>query len=211
MRLGCHPGTARRRGLTLPELLIAMGVMGILAYACSTIYFSVLGTYTRHIWALPPYDAATAAVQRVTRELREAMLIDAHGDTFIVVIIPQKDANRDNVLELGENGYQLVKGNYVAYYLSDDSGALGAQGHDLWKAVRAVGGTTFVPRVKIAENIHPELNPVDPDTGLPRSMFKYWPDDVRLWGVEAWMTSTGVVRGETRTQTAHSECYLRNR
>jgi hypothetical protein len=41
-------------------------------------------------------------------------------------------------------------------------------------------------------------------------MFKYWPDDNHLWGVEVWMTSTSTVYGELRTQTAHSQIYLRN-
>lgn len=203
-------GWGRRRGVTLAELLVAMGVMGILAYGCSTIYFSVLNTYNQHIWALPPYDAATAAVHRVARELREGMLIYAHGPDYIVVVMPKKDANRENVLTLGADGYQLVQGDHVSYYLSDETGSPNATGNCLWKAVQTDGAGAFVPKVKIADDIHPELNPVDPDTGLPRPMFRYWPDEVRLWGVEMWMTSIGQVRGETKTQTAHSECYLRN-
>jgi hypothetical protein len=64
--------------------------------------------------------------------------------------------------------------------------------------------------VKIADSIHEELNPTDPATGLPRTMFKYWPDLTRLWGIEMWMTSTATVHGRAKTQTAHSESYLRN-
>ena len=200
----------RSRGFTLAELLIAVGIMGILAYGSSMIYFSVLNIYNEHIWRLPPYDEATAAAERLSEELQGAMLIHSYGVEAIIVIMPQKDANGDNVLTLGENGYYLTQGDYLAFYLSDETGAVGTQGNCLWKAIQRPGETSFTPRIKIASNIHPELNPTDPDTGLPRPMFKYWPDEVRLWGVELWVTSTGTVHDQPRTQTAHCEAYLRN-
>jgi len=211
MRGLTHRRTSRRRGFTLPELMVAAGVMGILAYGTSMIYFSVLKIYNKQIWRIPPYDAATAAVKRVSDELRDAMLIGDHEATDIVFVVPLQDANRENVLILGADGYQLTQGDTVTFYLSDQTGALGAEGNCLWKAVKGPDDESFTPRIKIADNIHPELNPTDPDTGEPRAMFKYWPDDVRLWGVEVWMTSTAQVHGQTNTQTAHSESYLRNR
>ena len=200
----------RTSGVTLAELLIAVGLMGILAYGCSMIYFSVLNIYNDQIWRLPPYDEATAAVDRLTKELQEAMLIYAHGTSSIIVVMPQKDSNGDNVLTLGTEGYALTQGDLVTFYVSDDTGAIGATGNCLWKAIQRQGETTFTPRIMIANNIHPELNPTDPDTGLPRPIFRYWPDDVRLWGVELWATSTSTVHGQAKTQTAHSEVYLRN-
>jgi hypothetical protein len=131
----------------------------------------------------------------VTRDLRGAMQIHDHGAQAIVAIVPQRDANHDNVLALGaDNQYYLVQGDYVAIYLSDQTGSLTATGNCLWKAVKHQGEANFTPRVKIADNIHPELNP----------------DETHLWGVEVWMTSTGVVHGQTLTQTAHSESFLRN-
>lgn len=200
-----------RRGVTLMELMVAVGLMGILAYSTSMIYFSVLNIYTKQIWKLPPYDAATAAVQRVSKEIREAMQIDSHGSTYLVVVMPQKSSDRENVLTLGEDGnYHLTQGDYVRYYLSNATGSLDATGNCLWKAVKPQGTEVFTPKVKIADNIHPELNPVNADTGSPHAMFKYWPDETRLWGVETWMTSTEVVHGQAKTQSAHSESYLRN-
>jgi len=200
----------RSRGMTLVELLVAMVIMGMVAYSTALIYFSELNLYSKRAWAMPPFDEATAAVKRLNKEVRGAMLIHDHSDTSMVTINPLTDANRDNVLTLGTNGYYLTQGDMVAFYLSDSTGSLTANGNCLWKAVKSPSATSFTPRVLIAENIHPELNPVDPDTGLPRPMFKYWPDDVRLWGVEVWVTSVAVVRGETKTQTVHSEIYLRN-
>ncbi len=206
-----HRRTSRRRGFTLPELMVAAGVMGILAYGTSMIYFSVLKIYNQQIWRLPPYDAATAAVKRVADEMRDAMLIEEHGENYIIFVTPLKDTNRENVLTLGADGYHLTQGDAVMFYLSDATGAVGVEGNCLWKAVKSPGDESFAPRIKIADNIHPELNPADPATEQPRAMFKYWPDDVRLWGVEVWMTSTAAVHGQTKTQTAHSESYLRNR
>jgi prepilin-type N-terminal cleavage/methylation domain-containing protein len=202
---------ARSRGVTLLELLVAATVMGIVSCATSLIYFSVLSIYNQRIWALPPYDEATAAVQRLQKEMRQAMLIHDHADDALVAIDPLTDANHENVLQsLGNGGYALVQGDMVAFYLSDATGSTAATGNTLWKAVKEPGAAAFTPRVKIAENIHPELNPTDPNTGQPRPMFDYWPDDTHLWGVEVWVTSTSTVHGQLRTQTAHSQIYLRN-
>ncbi len=200
----------RLRGLTMIELVVAMAVMGAVAYTTSLIYFSAVHIYNQRAWSLPPFDEATRAVQRLNKEIRGAMLVHDHADTILVVVNPLKDANRDNVLTLGDDGYVLAQGDLTAYYLSDATGALEATGNCLWKAVKAPGATEFVPTAKIADNIHPELNPIDPATGLARPMFRYWPDNVRVWGVEVWVTSTSVVHGQTRPQTVHSEIYLRN-
>jgi hypothetical protein len=197
--------------VTLIELLVAISVMGMLFYSISTIYFSVLNIYNNQIWKLPPYDAATAAVNRVSNEIRGAMQVESYGADWVVVAMPKKDTNHDNVLSLGGDGqYHLLMGERYLYYLSDDSGSTDAVGHCLWKAVAAEGSEVFVPKVKIADSIHPELNPVDASTGLPHPIFTYWPDSTRLWGIEMWMTSTATVHNVTKTQTAHGESYLRN-
>ena len=199
-----------QRGFTLPELLVAMAVMGMLAWTVSLIYFSVLGVYNKNMWRLRPYDEATKAVERIAQEIKAAMVIDTYGSQALVIIMPEQDASRDNVLVDTGSGLALAQGDWVAFYLSDATGGLDRQGHCLWKAVKTKGTTTWVPRVKIAEDVHPELNPVDPTTGQPRPMFKYWPDEVRLYGVEMWVTSVSEVKGELKPQTAHTECYLRN-
>ena len=204
---------ARAGGLTLAELLIAKVVMGLVFYTVSLIYFSTLSIYNNRVWQLPPYDDATAAVKRLQQEMREAMLIHDHSADALVAIDPLKDGNHDNVLQVQPDGsYALVHGDMVAFYLSNDTGAMDATEDltTLWKAVKSPGDAAFRPVVKIASNIHPELSPTDPGTGEPRAMFKYWPDDNHLWGVEVWMTSTSTVYGELRTQTAHSQIYLRN-
>lgn len=204
-------GGMGRGGVTLVELLIAMVVMGVVFYSISMIYFSTYNIYVSRVWQLPPYDDATAAVKRMQQELRGAMLIHDHSAEALVAVEPLKDSNFDNVLVQQEDGtYALVFGEMMAFYLSDETGAFDATGDILWKAVKAPGDEVFTPRVIIARNIHPELNPIDPATNLPRPMFKYYPDDLHLWGVEVWMTSTNTKQGQELTQTAHSQIYLRN-
>ena len=196
--------------MTLIELLVAMAILAGLMFTTSLIYFSCLKIYQASIWKLPPYDEATLAVREISRQIRGAMLIDSFSNDWLIVVQPQKDANRDNVLAESAGALSLVAGDKVAFYLSDDTGSLAGTGNTLWMAIQLGGAGEFVPRKKIAENIHPELNPDDPDTGAPRPMFRYWPDETRLWGVEMWITSTAQVHGEVRFQTEYSEVYLRN-
>jgi hypothetical protein len=68
----------------------------------------------------------------------------------------------------------------------------------------------FTPKKKLADNVHPELNPTDPNTGQPKPMFTYYPDETRLYGVEMLITATSRVYGHEQTQTADTEVYLRN-
>ncbi len=208
--LSPHRIMRRRSGFTLAEVLLAGTLMAMIAYATSTIYFSTLNIYNETIWRLPPYDEATYAVNRMTDEMREAMLIESFGPSYIVAVLPQKGMSGDYTLTLGPSGYSLSLGDRVALYMSDATGALDTEGNCLWLGIQPQGETSFSRTRKLAENIHPELNPVDPATGLARPMFTYWPDEVRLWGVEMWVTSTALVHGQSMTQTAHSEVFLRN-
>jgi len=200
----------KNRGVTLIELLVAMSIFSMLMITLSIIYFSCLKAYMRTAWKLPPYDEATMAVQDMTRRLRGAMLIDDFGDQYVVVVLPKKETNGDNSLVLVDNQLSLVAGKKLRFYLSDSSGSLEAAGNYLWMAEAPENSTTFSPKRKIAENIHPELNPTDPATGLPKPLFRYYPDETRLWGVELVITSTAQVYGQLHTQTANSEVYMRN-
>jgi prepilin-type N-terminal cleavage/methylation domain-containing protein len=200
----------RRRGVTLIELLLAISIFSVLMVAVSIIYFSCLNVYLRAAWKLPPYDEATMGVNEMTRRLRDGMLIDAFAADWLVVILPRKDANKDNVLISVDGQLSLVAGNKLKFYLSDSSGDLNTTGNYLWMAEAPEGTNNFTPKKKIAENIHPELNPTDPATGDPQPLFRYYPDETRLWGVEMVLTSTANVHGELRTQTADTEVYLRN-
>lgn len=201
---------SRRRGTTLIELLVSMSILSILLFGVSLIYFSSLKAYARTAWKLPPYDEATLGVQDISRRLREAMLVAECADNYVVVVMPKKDDNGDNELLNVDGELRLVQGNQLRFYLSDSTGTIGHTGHDLWMAVQPYGTVGFTPKKKIAENIHPELNPDDPTIDQPQALFKYYPDETRLWGIEVMLTSVATVHGQSKTQTASSEVYLRN-
>jgi hypothetical protein len=196
--------------MTLVELLVSMSILAGLLFGLSMIYFSCLKIHLQTAWKLPPYDEATMAVSEMTRHMQEGMLIEGFGTDWLIAAIPRKDANRDFVLVSDGDSLSVVAGRRIAFYLSDDSGSMSTDGNTLWMAIKEEGAESFTPRKKIAENIHPELNPINPQTGQVRPMFRYWPDETRLWGVEMWITSTAQVYGQQQTQTSHSEVYLRN-
>jgi len=204
--------------MTLVELLVCMAMLAAMVFAISMIYFSCLKVNQRSAWKLPPYDEATVAVEDMTRRLREAMLIDSFSANWLIVVMPRKTSNHENMLTLIDGNLSLTAGDMYCFYLSDADGTLTfdidgnvtSTGNYLWLARKPYGETSFTPRKIVGENIHPELNPEDEATGLPKPMFRYYPDEVRLWGVEMCVTSTSVVHGESRTQTAGSEVYLRN-
>jgi len=195
-----------------------MVMLAGLMFAISMIYFSCLKVNQRAAWKLPPYDAATLSVEDMTRRLREAMLINAFGDNWLIVTMPRKDSSRENVLTLTDGTLSLAAGDKYCFYLSNADGTLTfdvdgnvtSSGTNLWLAIQRYGETDFTPYKLIAENVHPELNPTDADTGLTQAMFKYYPDEVRLWGVAMCVTSVSVVHGQSLPQTATSEVYLRN-
>jgi prepilin-type N-terminal cleavage/methylation domain-containing protein len=218
--LAIPPGKSKNlhRGMTLVELLVCMAMLAGLMFGISMIYFSCLKVNQRAAWKLPPYDEATMAVEDMTRRLRESMLIDSFGDDWLIVVMPRKTSNHENMLTLIDGNLSLSAGDMYCFYLSDADGTLTfdlegnvtSTGNYLWLARKAYGETDFAPRKIIGESIHPELNPTDPDTGQPQPMFRYYPDEVRLWGVAMCITSVSVVHGESRPQTASSEVYLRN-
>ncbi len=200
----------KNAGFTLIELIVSMSVMSLLTFGLSMIYFSCLKTYQNSYWKMPPYDEATVATQEIAQKLQGAMLIDSFGTDWLIAVMPQLDANRDIVLDNDDGDLSMTAGNKLFFYLSDESGSMTTQGNMLWMAVKEAGAEEFVPKKQIAENVHPELNPIDPATGEVRPMFRYWPNADHLWGVEMWITSTTNVHGELRPQTAYSEVYLRN-
>jgi hypothetical protein len=208
-----------RTGMSLIELLVCMVMLAGLMFAISMIYFSCLKVNQRAAWKLPPYDEATLSVEDMTRRLREAMLVYDYGNNWLIVEMPLKDSNHDNVLILDENDQlSLTVGDKYCFYLSnangtltfDSDGNVTANGNDLWLAIKHHDAGSFTPYKLLAEDIHPELNPIDPATGLPQVMFRYFADDLRVKGVEMCVTSIAVVHNESRSQTATAEVYLRN-
>ena len=200
----------KQSGFSLVETLFATAIVIGLLIVVSIIYFACLRTYLRNYWQLPPYDTATRSVDELTNTMRKAMLVEQSSANTIVVVLPKTNSQGENILELDGEDMHLVMGDQVMFYLSNESGTIGTSGHCLWKAVKPLGMTSFTPRRQIAEDIYPEHNPTDPSTCQPKSMFKYWPDDTRLWGIEITITAIASQQGQHSYQTAVGEIYLRN-
>jgi len=211
MQTRYHSRSRRSRaGVTLPELLIVMVTFTVVMGAVFVLHLQSLRTWYRAHAEATAEERAAWAVEQMSWDLRLAMRVDEAQPTWIVVTLPLQDDNHDNVITVQDCIPRLSNGDQVMFYLSDDTGSLGAQGHCLWKAVKPVGGSHFLPRKKIAEGIYPQENPIDPDTGQPRPMFVYWPDMLHSRGVE--MTVTAIHKGGPHTyqRTEIAEAYLRN-
>jgi len=135
----------RPRGVTLVELLMGMVIMAIIGAVISSIFFASMKVWRRcsaHSQAEPP---ATMSINRISRELRNAYLVDNMGDDTITFTQPLTDAGGVNVLPLQPK-------TRISYYLSDDSGTEGAAGSSLWrKRVDVPTGQT--QRRPLADNV----------------------------------------------------------
>jgi prepilin-type N-terminal cleavage/methylation domain-containing protein len=135
----------RQCGITLPEMLIAMVIMTLIAGVVSATYFTSL-----HIWrrcssmsqAEPP---AHISVDRLCRELKNAYLVDSIGDTSVTFTLPKQDENGINVLP-------LEPAQRISYYLSDDTGKRDKAGTHLWRERLDVDSGSAT-RGCIAENV----------------------------------------------------------
>jgi prepilin-type N-terminal cleavage/methylation domain-containing protein len=199
-----------RAGLTLPELMVVMVTFSVVMGAVFALYLQSLRTWYRTNAETAAEERAAWAVDQMSWDLREALRVDDAFPTRITFTMPLQDSNHRNVITVVDGTPRLSNGNQIMFYLSNESGSVNGEGNYLWKAVKPVGGSQFVPRKKIAEGIHPENNPVDPDTGQPTAMFIYWPDVLHTKGVQMAVTATAKGGPHTYQRTEISEAYLRN-
>lgn len=134
-----------RRGVTLPELLIAMVIMVLIAGVVSSLYFASL-----HVWrrcssqsqAEPPAHMATS---RLTKELKNAYQVSSMGPTYITFLLPRTDGSGANILP-------LQTAREVSYYLSDDTGRRDRTGSSMWRKDTDMD-TGYVRQQRIASNV----------------------------------------------------------
>lgn len=127
MTSGRRSGSASR-GVTLPELMIAMVIMLLMVGVISSIYFASL-----HVWrrcssqsqADPP---AHISLDRITQELKNAYMVNSPdtASDYITVTLPARDST-------GTNIYPFEPATRVTYYLSDASGQRDRTGTYLWR------------------------------------------------------------------------------
>lgn len=140
-----RPDSPRRGGFTLVEALIVMAIMTMVAGVVSSLFFASM-----HVWrrcssqsqADPP---AHMAIARMTKELRNAYLVDDMGSSSITFTLPQADAD-------GINTLPLQPGRRISYYLSDSTGEVGRNGSILWRRQQDLV-TGHATTRRIAENV----------------------------------------------------------
>ncbi len=136
---------ARKRGFSLPEILVAMVVMTLIAGVVSALYFASMRVWRRVSSQSQADPPAHMAINRITKELKNAYVVDEISDSFIMFTLPQTDDQGINVLP-------LQPGRRIAYYLSDESGEMGEEGTYLWRWTQDLT-TGATKRSRIAENV----------------------------------------------------------
>jgi hypothetical protein len=205
-----------RRGATLPEVLTAALVLGVVVASVSAIYsMSMRGWY---LGAAETYAEQKAAwvIQRMTPDLRQAMSVTPaappNESVYVVFQIPAKSYDAGEGIYLNQvaaDAYgepYLVPGDYVIYYRGNASGGLDVTGDRVWRMLAHSDGTVVKQQV-IADNVVD--NPED-GTGSPKAMFIYWPDMYRLRSVEITVTVEESRGHRTARKTMTSELSLRN-
>ena len=185
----------QRRGVTLVEAMIAMGIMLVMMAAGATLYIAALNMYQQGTSLTMAHERGSLAMQRMTNDIREAINVDYPGPHAIMITMPAKDANGYNVVNTTTK--TLVPGYQEAFYYANDSGYPMANGTTLWKAVRPAGATDW-------ERIE-QLSP-----GVVALNFTYAPSIEFLELVKLELTIEAKEGPKTYRQSLVEEVYLRN-
>ena len=135
----------KRAGFTFIEALVTMVIMSLVVGVISTVYFSSI-----HVWkrcssqsqADPP---AHMTINQLSKELKNAYLVNEMGDTSITFTTPLQDANGINILP-------LQPGRVISYYISDESGVANQEGTILWRSQTDIASGATKQR-RIADNV----------------------------------------------------------
>lgn len=138
-----------KKGFTLVELLVVIGVASIVLGALGTLYCYVMAQIGDATAEMTATDQATTAFRDMEATVRDAVLCEARTLNGVVALrckMPNEevDLNGDGIAEsyapssidkLGLEKYAL--GKRVWYYLSNSTGTFGSPGSILWRAVVA--------------------------------------------------------------------------
>jgi len=118
-----------------------MFIMTMIAGVVSSLFFASMQVWRRCSSQSQADPPAHFAIARITKELKNAYLVDNMGASSITFTQPKTDADGINLLP-------LQPGRRITYYVSDDSGQVGHAGTVLWRKWQdLVTGRTTVRRV----------------------------------------------------------------
>jgi hypothetical protein len=204
------------RAVTLPEVLTAAMVLGVIIGCVSAIYTTAMQTWYRGASETYAEQKASLATERMRPDLQQGMSVTPAASPYdavcIAIQIPAKTYDTGqgvylNQVAVDAEGHPyLVQGDYVVYYRGDGDGNISLTGDRIWRrAVRLSDGAILKEQV-IADHVID--NPME--GGSPKPMFIYWPDIYRLRSVEVTLTVQEEYGHRTATKTMNGELALRN-
>lgn len=177
----------KRHGFTLAESVAAMTIVALLMAIILGFYVQAARlTGKTGLLADTQYRAAMA-IRGLTEKLRGAMTRDTSSTSDrLIVIFPLTDGSGRNVIP-------LQQGPRYQYYLSNDTGSIGASGTSLWRARAASATSPWEPEEKLA-------------TDVSAVQFTY-PDQ---FTVRMKVTVTVTRKGKSVSASNENEILLRN-
>jgi len=135
----------RTRGVTLPEVLIAMVIMTLIAGVVSALYFASEQVWRRCSSQAQADPPAHMAISRLTKELKNAYQVSSMGPTSVTFLLPRVDGSGVNIVP-------LQTARVVSYYLSDDTGQQSHSGNVMWRK-ETNADTGSAKQQRIASNV----------------------------------------------------------
>ena len=204
----------RSRGLTLVEMLVASMTIAIVVGAVGSIYVATLRLWNQGSAEDIANQKATWVLTRATADFRSTMQVVDFGPHWVLARLPKTtwDATlgtRMNVVSVDSDGELfLEKGNYVSYFIGDEQGNMDANGTSIWRRVYDENGGDLETR-QLTDGVLP--NPIDPDTGAPRSFINYWPVFETGRAIEMTLTVEHKMGPKRAQVTLRDWFMLRNR
>jgi prepilin-type N-terminal cleavage/methylation domain-containing protein len=128
-----------RRGYTLTEMMTVVGVMAVIATCTMSMMIGALSSFEGSTVQAETDNDAVTAMQRIVSDIREAKSFTLLSySTQLRLTFP---------ITISGGGYnrQIADlANQADYYLSDDTGIAGHEGHFLWRSQS--GGRRIVAR-----------------------------------------------------------------
>jgi len=205
---------ARRRGITLIEMLVASAIIALIVGAIGSLYVSTLKLWNKGSAEDLAKQKAAWVLTRATDDFRTTMQVVDFSDTWVEARVPEISWDADlgtrmNVVAIDEAGELfLEKGGFVEYFLGDADGAAADDGTYVWRQTLDSDGNVIETR-QLADSVL--TNPDDPATGAPKPFIKYWPVFETGRAVEMTLTVSAKVGPNTSTITMSDWFMLRNR
>lgn len=165
----------RLRGVVLAEMLMASFITGLLFTVLPGFYFAYLKVWSRESSRMAGVERADIVLQRMEKEVRNArsLTLSSSGDALTILLPRQHyDASVGRPVNDVDDLGRLVDGDRIYYYYVTDPHGTGGNEGGVLRRVQRADGTALTPKL-IADQIHPQLNPLATGTSTPRPVFAY--------------------------------------